>query len=604
MKNRNYPQLVATFLLLFAALHLSAQPGTGMNYQGVARDANGAILGNQELTIEVGVINLDLNNALIWEETHRVTTSASGLFALKIGTDPEFRTAGAAESFSHIEWGAGEHALWVKMSVGDGELVDLGLSPILSVPYAAHAMQVQQPFTRMTVNSEGGESMPGEAIFEVRNSRGLPVFAVYDTMVWVYANDDPNAKSMKGGFAVGGYNKPAKGQVDEPYMYVTPDGVSVYISEDPLKGPKGGFAVGGYNKSKAIGNEYFRITPDSVRMFIRGSADNQRRAGFSIDGINPEGDKVTFLFMHPRNYFIGEGAGRNTTLGFYNTMLGYHAGEFNTEGSANVMIGFESGLANSTGNANVFIGTQAGMNNEQGTENVYLGSRAGMNNFGDKNVFLGSNAGSGNVGSGNIYLGSNAGSRNKGSNNVFLGNNAGDAFQEASNLFVLENGTKDETRSLMVGHFDHDLLRVNAFMGINAKPDSAYAIKTNGTISAQEVATGSDVRFKKNIESIEDALEVIQSLDGVTYEWNREQFPERNFDQQKHLGFIAQEVETVIPELVTTDTQGFKAVNYQKMSTLLVEAVKEQQQMILERDEKIRDMEERLRRLEALVTGD
>ena len=604
MKKRNYPQHVATLLLLLAAVHLSAQPGTGMNYQGVARDANGAILGNQELTIEVGIINLDHNNVLIWEETHRVTTSASGLFALKIGTDPEVRTAGEAKAFSHIEWGTGEHALSVKLAVGEGEMVDLGLSPILSVPYAAHAMQVQQPFTRMTVNSEGGEPNPDEAIFEVRNSQGMPVFAVYDTMVWVYANDDPNAKSMKGGFAVGGYNKPAKGEVDEPYMYVTPDGVSVYINEDPVKGPKGGFAVGGYNKSKAIGNEYFRITPDSVRMFIRGSADNQRRAGFSIDGINPEGDKVTFLFMHPRNYFIGEGAGRNTTLGFYNTMLGYHAGEFNTEGSANVMIGFESGLGNSTGNANVFIGTQAGMNNEQGTENVYLGSRAGMNNFGDNNVFLGSNAGSGNEGSGNIYLGSNAGSRNKGSNNVFLGNNAGDAFQEANNLFVLENGTKDETRSLMVGHFEHDLLRINAFMGINAKPDSAYAIKTNGTISALEVATGSDIRFKKNIESIEDALEVITSLDGITYEWDREQFPERNFDHQKHLGFIAQEVEAVIPELVTTDTQGFKAVNYQKMSTLLVEAVKEQQQMILDRDEKIRDMEERLQRLEALVVGD
>jgi len=589
MKTKNYLQYVSTLLLLLAAVHLSAQPGTGMNYQGVARDANGNILGNQELTVVVAIINLDLNNDLIWEETHQVNTSVSGLFTLRIGTDPEIRTAGAVDAFSHIEWGAGEHALLVKVAVGEGEMVDLGLNPILSVPYAAHAMQVQQPFTRMTVNSEGGEPIPGEAIFEVRNSRGLPVFAVYDTMVWVYANDDPNAKSMKGGFAVGGYNKPAKGEVDEPYMYVTPDGVSVYINEDPVKGPKGGFAVGGYNKSKAIGNEYFRITPDSVRMFIRGSADNLRRAGFSIDGISPEtGDKVTYLFMHPRNYFIGEGAGKNTTLGFYNTIFGYHAGEFNTVGSANVMLGFESGLTNSTGNANVFIGTQAGMNNDQGNENVYLGSRAGMNNSG----------------SGNLFLGSNAGSRNEGSNNVFLGNNAGDAFEKVSNLFVLENGTKDETRSLMVGHFDHDLLRVNAFMGINAKPDSAYAIKTNGTIAALEVATGSDIRFKRNIESIEDALEVITSLDGVTYEWNRERFPERNFDQQKHLGFIAQEVEAVIPELVSTDTRGFKAVNYQKMSTLLVEAIKEQQQMILDRDEKIRDMEERLRRLEELVTGD
>lgn len=632
MKSRKYYSQLTIILLLFvSAAYLSAQPGTGMNYQGVARDADGTILGGQELTVVVGIINMDDNNQLVWEEIHQVETNPNGMFSLRIGTDPETRSAGGVEMFSHIEWGTGEHALQVRMAVGDGEMMDLGLSPILSVPYAAHAMQVQQPFSRMTVNSEG-QYLPEEPIFEVRNSDGLPVFAVYDTMVWVYANNYPDAKGMKGGFAVGGYKRANKASVDEEYMYVTPDGVNVYFNEDPVKGIKGGFAVGGYKRTKEAGNEYFRITPDSVRMFIRGSAENRRRAGFSIDGISPEtGEKVTYLFMNPENYFIGENAGINTSGGQFNTLFGYHAGEYNVEGSANVMVGYESGLKNTAGFGNVFIGTQAGMNNEGGTENVYLGSRAGMNNVGSENVFLGSNAGVDNQGSGNVYLGSNAGRRNKGSNNVFIGNNAADAFQEASNVFVLENGTKDETRSLMVGNFANDLLRVNAFMGINAKPDSAYAINTNGTISVQEVAVNSDVRFKKNIASLQHALNVVTSLEGVSYEWDRESFPERYFDDKKHLGFIAQEVEAVIPELVSTDTRGYKAVNYQKVSTLLVEAMKEQQQMLVDRDkkicelearirsleaaqeqqrmlpdrdEKIREMEAHLRRLEALVTGD
>jgi len=588
----------------FLVININAQPGTGMNYQGVARDATGSILSSQELTVEVGIINRDFNNMLIWQEVHEVTTSPAGLFTLLIGTDPRTRTAGSEESFSHIDWGDGEHALHVRIAVGGAEMIDLGESPILSVPYAAHARQVQQPFTRMTVNSLGQEA-EGEPIFEVRNSDGLPVFAVYDTIVWVYANGYPDGKGMKGGFAVGGYNTPNKGSVDEEYMYVSPDGVNVFINEDPVKGIKGGFAVGGYKSAKAAGNEYFKVTPDSVRMFIRGSADKPRRAGFSIDGINPEtGDKVTYLFMQPRNYFIGEGAGSNTTLGFYNTLLGYRAGQFNTEGSANVMIGFESGRASTTGHANVFIGTEAGMSNDGGSENVYMGSRAGRNNAGSNNVFLGSHAGADNMGSGNVYLGSNAGSRNKGSNNVFIGNNAADAFQEANNLFVLENGTKDETRSLMVGHFDHDMLRINAFTGINAKPDSVYALVASGTISVGEVATNSDARFKRNIVSLQDALDVITSMEGVIYEWDRDRFPERNFDDQKHLGFIAQEVESVMPELVSTDTRGYKSVNYQKVSTLLVEAMKEQQQQISERDEKIREMDERIRKLEELLVKD
>ncbi|MDF1572626.1 MAG: tail fiber domain-containing protein [Bacteroidales bacterium] len=208
------------------------------------------------------------------------------------------------------------------------------------------------------------------------------------------------------------------------------------------------------------------------------------------------------------------------------------------------------------------------------------------------------------MGSGNVYLGSNAGSRNKGSNNVFIGNNAAEAFPEANNLFVLENGNKDETRSLMVGQFDRDMLRINAFTGVNAKPDSAYALVANGTISVGEVATNSDARFKKNIESLQEALDVITSLEGVTYKWDRDRFPERNFDDQKHLGFIAQEVESVMPELVSTDSRGYKSVNYQKVSTLLVEAMKEQQQQISERDEKISEMDERIRKLEELLVKD
>lgn len=604
MKTRKYLQSLSALLALFLVVNLNAQPGTGMNYQGVARDANGTILSGQELTVEVGIILLDENNKLIWEELHQVLTSPSGLFTLQIGTDRAARTAGVVDLFSHIDWGAGEHALQVRMAVGNGEMVDLGLSPILSVPYAAHAQQVQQPFSRMTVNSVG-QGAEGEPIFEVRNSEGLPVFAVYDTIVWVYANGYPDGKGMKGGFAVGGYNTPNKGSVDEEYMYVSPDGVNVFINEDPVKGIKGGFAVGGYKSAKAAGNEYFRVTPDSVRMFIRGSAEQARRAGFSIDGINPEtGQKVTYLFMQPRNYFIGESAGSSNTFGLYNTMLGFRAGQFNTEGSANVMIGFESGRSSTTGHANVFIGNEAGMSNEGGSENVYMGSRAGRNNTGSSNVFLGSHAGAENMGSGNVYLGSNAGSRNKGSNNIIIGNNSADAFQEANNLFVLENGTKDETRSLMVGHFDSDMLRINAFTGFNAKPDSVYALVANGTISVGEVATNSDARFKRNIVSLQDALDVITSMEGVIYEWDRDRFPERNFDDQKHLGFIAQEVESVMPELVSTDTRGYKSVNYQKVSTLLVEAVKEQQQQISERDEKIREMDERIRKLEELLVKD
>ena len=63
-------------------------------------------------------------------------------------------------------------------------------------------------------------------------------------------------------------------------------------------------------------------------------------------------------------------------------------------------------------------------------------------------------------------------------------------------------------------------------------------------------------------------------LRGVSYYWKQDEFPEKNFDRFKHYGFIAQEVEKIIPDVVGTDDNGWKAVRYTGFTPLLVEAVK------------------------------
>ena len=65
-------------------------------------------------------------------------------------------------------------------------------------------------------------------------------------------------------------------------------------------------------------------------------------------------------------------------------------------------------------------------------------------------------------------------------------------------------------------------------------------------------------------------------LQGVAYDWDTEKFKDRSFSKDRQIGFIAQDVEKVIPELVKTDDQGFKSMDYAKMSVVLVEAFKEQ----------------------------
>lgn len=119
------------------------------------------------------------------------------------------------------------------------------------------------------------------------------------------------------------------------------------------------------------------------------------------------------------------------------------------------------------------------------------------------------------------------------------------------------------------------------------KLNVAGDIHSSGTISASEQSLFSDIRLKTNIDTISNALQKVESLRGVTYNWNIDKFPERNFLEGKQIGLIAQDVEKVLPELVHTDTDGYKSLSYDKLTAVLIEAVKQQQKIIDSQNAKI-----------------
>jgi hypothetical protein len=101
-----------------------------------------------------------------------------------------------------------------------------------------------------------------------------------------------------------------------------------------------------------------------------------------------------------------------------------------------------------------------------------------------------------------------------------------------------------------------------------------------GTLAATTCICPSDVRFKKEIHPYTDALDKVRRLQGVTYQWKCDEFRDRGFTDALQVGFIAQDLEQVIPELVQENADGYKSVNYSTMNAILVEAIKEQQAMI------------------------
>ncbi len=248
--------------------------------------------------------------------------------------------------------------------------------------------------------------------------------------------------------------------------------------------------------------------------------------------------------------FIGADAGSGGNSGSSNTFLGNGSGWKNTGGGSNTFMGRYAGALNSDGNNNTFIGRAAGYNNSGGHENVCIGSRAGYNVNGNGNVFIGSHVG-----------------YNKQSTD--------------NKLYIDNSGTSDNP--LIWGDFDtNDVVIYGGFRAISSH-------------------SASDKRWKKNIQPLTASLDKISGLQGVSFEWDTDQYPDMGMKKGKQIGLVAQDVEKKLPELVSEDKDGYKAVSYDKLAAVLVEAVKELKRDNERQREEIKRQQAEIEKLRALI---
>ncbi len=141
------------------------------------------------------------------------------------------------------------------------------------------------------------------------------------------------------------------------------------------------------------------------------------------------------------------------------------------------------------------------------------------------------------------------------------------------------------------------IVRADGHVGINTSTP-AYALSVSGYICyTSGIGACSDRRFKKDITNLSGSLDRVMKMRGVTYRWKQDEFPDRKFDDRMHLGFIAQEVEELFPEVVMTDDKGYKSVDYSRLTPVLVEAIKEQQEQIKSQQDQIDELKELVSRL-------
>lgn len=139
-------------------------------------------------------------------------------------------------------------------------------------------------------------------------------------------------------------------------------------------------------------------------------------------------------------------------------------------------------------------------------------------------------------------------------------------------------------------YFDNAGVGVNA-MSLAGNGNAVFL----GCVSASNLSCPSDIRYKKNIQPLSNALQNIHRIQGVRYDWKRDEFPEKYFSKDSQIGFIAQDIERIFPEMVITDEKGYKSVDYARLTPVLVEAVKEL-------THKNAQLENRLAKIEAMLS--
>lgn len=104
-------------------------------------------------------------------------------------------------------------------------------------------------------------------------------------------------------------------------------------------------------------------------------------------------------------------------------------------------------------------------------------------------------------------------------------------------------------------------------LDVNMSPMSLYYVPNRGSLNAVSFNSLSDKRYKNNIETIHDPMNIIDNIRGVHFNWKH--------NNEKSYGVIAQELEKIIPDLVSTSSEtGIKTVNYDGLVGILLEAIK------------------------------
>jgi len=615
-------------LLITFFLSITCVFSQGINYKALIKDGGGNVVASQNITVQFKILQGGTN---VYQETHTPTTDVNGIIIINIGE-------GSVNSgvFTNIDWGSDDHFLNVQINTGGG-LTDMGTTQFMAVPYTLHAKTADSltdidSFSWSTTGNAGtdpetnfiGTTDDEPLIFKVNNVRAGKIssisgntsygygaggdsgFGIFNTAIGrlSLSNNTGNYNTATGFVSLRanttGAGNTAHGRAA---LHVNTTGsANTAIGDVTLSDNETGSyntAIGTaalYNntqsKNTAIGNRALYSNTIGV---VNTSTGNESLYSNTTGNHNTAtGNKALYSNIDGHwNTAMGSAALQDNISGDMNTAVGFTALSKNTLGNENTAVGRTALFSNIDGDFNTAFGKSALYNNTSGLGNTALGHKALVsNNIGNYNTVIGSDAFNDNTsGGGNTVIGAKSLDTNtSGDNNTAIG------------YFALL-GTSGGDNNIGIGF--NALVPVSS--GSNQIRIGNNAITHAGIQVAWDVT--SDKRWKDNIRALPYGLEVVKQLKPVDY------VRKNNDAKTREMGFIAQDIETLLTKVGYTDQgflhkddNGYMSIRYNDFIALLTKAIKEQQEIIENQNNEIKSLIEeqestdaRLSRIEAIL---
>lgn len=364
---------------------------------------------------------------------------------------------------------------------------------------------------------------------------------------------------------------------------------------------------------------------------------------FSMEFTNTSGNNICLGSQTMRsadnansNIAIGNGSQLIASNSSNNIGIGSNS-LYKTSGQKNVSVGLNSLFNLTSVNYNIALGNNALTTTVMGDNNVGIGNGAdfplattGSNRLNIQNVLYGSSMS--NAANGRIAIGGNTTPVSAGSlypnqtpkldvhgtlrigtvidgpnqSGKYLFIDADGMVAKSSQSFVSSTCSTQYYLPVVTANGGNNLSCSQVYdngtsVGINTTGPFTYSGTNNGQLGSPTPTTGStfkfvvngwsastgyiatsDARLKKDIKKIEGPLSKIKSITGYTYFWNKDANKEYQFDDNRHAGFLAQEIEKILPEAVIIKEDGTYGLNYDAIMPLLAEGIKAQQKQIEE----------------------